>query len=169
MIKKLPRTPMRPEKEPGAEIEIWQPEWKCFCCHDSGVIVPRLARLVINGYNENRDKLPRCVAPGCKSGSQYDSETLAPSVDYRIDATTCQQLGSIEQDVWRKTVQVKAQRIQSATKALASQKSLRTCDRSPMEEQGSLERHRLVVEEDWGLVAATEAQKKWSARWEGEG
>jgi len=31
------------------------------------------------------------------------------------------------------------------------------------------ERHCNVVEEDWGLVAATEAEKKWSAGWEGEG
>lgn len=168
-MKKLPRAPLRPEKEPGAEIEIWQPDWKCFCCHDCGIIVSHLAALVIDGYDCFRDKLPRCSQSGCEAGSQYDSDAVAPSVDYRIDAATCQQLDSIERNAWRKTVQAKAQRIQEATKALASQKSLRARDRSPDEEQGSLDRHRLVVEEDWGLVAATEAEKKWFAGWEGEG
>lgn len=168
MIKKLPRAPMRPEKEPGAEVEIWQPDWKCFCCHDSGIIVPHLASLIIDGYDSNRDKFPLCVNPGCKAASKYDSEFWDTSVDRRIEPAVCQQLDLLEREDWRKTVQAKAQRIQEATKALASQKSLRARDRSPDEEQGSLDRHRLVVEEDWGLVAATEAEKNWFAGWEGE-
>lgn len=168
-IKKLPRDPMRPEQEPSSEVEIWQPNWKCFCCHDSGIIAPHLASLVIDGYDYNKDKLPRCSQPGCKSGSDYDSDVLRTSVDYRIDSLTCQQLDSIERDVWRKTVQAKAQRIQEATKALAMKKSLRVRDRSPLEEQAIALQHRLVTEEDWELMATTPAQKKWSAKEKGEG
>jgi hypothetical protein len=45
-MKKFPREPMRPDKEPGAEVEIWQPRWNCFCCHDSGIVHHHLAALV---------------------------------------------------------------------------------------------------------------------------
>ena len=56
-MKKLPRNPMRPDQESGAEPEIWQPDWNCFCCHDSGLVYDHLAALVIDGYDGNRDKL----------------------------------------------------------------------------------------------------------------
>lgn len=169
MIKKLTSAPVRPEKEPRAEVEIWQPDWKCFCCHDSGVVAPHLASLVIEDYNRDRDKLPRCVAPGCESGSQYDLDTLQDTIDYRIDAATCQQLDSLEREDWRKTVQAKAQRIQDAAKTLAKEKSIRVRDRSPDENRVIADRHRLVTEEDWGLVAGNSAEKKWLDGWEGEG
>lgn len=168
-IKKLARSPVRPDLEPEAETEIWQPNWKCFTCHDSGIIVPHLAMLVIDGYDRDRDKLPRCSQPGCKSGSNYDSEALRATVDYRIDSLTCQQLDSLERSVWRKTVQAKAQRIQETTWQIAKEKSLRVRDRSSDEQIAIQERHRLVNEEDWGLAARTPAEKKWSSGWEGEG
>jgi ABC-type proline/glycine betaine transport system substrate-binding protein len=59
-MKKLPRFPMRPEKESEAEVEIWQPNWKCFCCHDSGIVVSHLAAMVIEEFDFKRDKPPRC-------------------------------------------------------------------------------------------------------------
>lgn len=169
MIKKLPRAPMRPEKEPGAETEIWQPEWKCFCCHDSGILVPHLAERIIDGYDCSLDKIPLCANPGCKAASKYNSEFWDASVDRRIEPAVCQQLDLLEREAWRKTIQVKAQKIQEAIKAFASQKSLRKRDRSPEEEQLIRKRHHLVTQEDWGLVAATEAEDKWFAGWEGEG
>lgn len=168
MIKKIPRYPMRPDKEPDAEIEIWQPGWKCFCCHDSGTVVPHLASLVIDGYDPDRDRFPLCVNPGCKAASKYDSELFDESVDRRLKPSICQQLDLLEKESWRKSSQTKMQRIQDAARALAKEKSLRQRDRSPVEEQGSLEKHRLVVEEDWGLATATPAEKKWLAGWEGE-
>ncbi len=92
---------MCPDKEPGAEVEIWQPDWNCFCCHDSGIVHHYLAALVIDGYDFNLDKLPRCHNPGCTSGSHYDGEVLAPSVDYRLTAEICQELDAIERKNWR--------------------------------------------------------------------
>lgn len=169
MIKKLPRVPMRPEKEPNSEVELWQPDWNCFCCRDSGVIVPSLASLIIDGYNRDRDKLPLCVNPGCRAASKYDSEFLDASVDRRIEPAVCQQLDLLERNAWRQTVRAQSQRIQETTKALAREKSFRVRDRNAHEEQASLEKHRLVTEEDWGLVAVTPAEKKWLAGWEGEG
>lgn len=162
-VEKLPRSPMRREDEPGYEKEIWQPSWQCFCCHDTGIINAHLATLVIDGYDSSRDKFPRCVNPGCRAGSHWDSEAQTKCVDYRINAATCQQLDLLERNAWRKTVQAQSQRIQETTKALAREKSFRVRDRNAYEEQVSLERHRLVVQEDWGLVAATSAEKKWLA------
>lgn len=169
MIKKLPRTPMRQELEPGTEIELWQPDWKCFCCHDSGMIVPHLAALIIDGYDSNRDKFPLCVNPSCKAASKYDSEFWDASVDRRIEPAVCQQLDLLERESWKRTVQAQSRRIQEATKALAMKKSLRVRDRTADEDQATHDLHRLVVEEDWGLVAQTPAEKKWSAKEEGEG
>lgn len=168
-LPQLPRIPQRPEKEPDVEVEIWQPEWSCFCCHDSGIIVPHLVRKIIPDYNENKDKFPRCQKPGCRSGSQYDSEALRCSTDTRIDPLFCKKLDSLERSSWRDTLFVHGQRAKLATQDLAREKSLRKCDRSAEEDRAIQQRHRLVTEEDWGLAATTPAQKKWIDGWEGEG
>lgn len=136
-IKKLPRNPMRPEKEPGVETELWQPSWKCFCCHDTGIIHPHLATLAIDEYDYNRDKLPRCVNPGCKAGSEWDTEVLADSIDYRIGAATCQQLDAISREDWRQTARTQQINIQ----ALAQEMSLRKRDRTAIEEMEAQQRH----------------------------
>lgn len=147
-MKKFPRAPMRPEKEPEVEIEIWQPGWKCYCCHDSGIVAPNLAGLVIDGYNDNRDQIPLCVNPGCKASSKYDSEFLDSSVDRRIDPATCQELDSLERENWRRTLFVHGRRAKQATQDLAKEKSLRRRDRTPDETAQAQEQHRLVVEEE---------------------
>lgn len=133
-IEKLPRVPMRREDEPGYEKEIWQPSWNCFCCHDTGIINPHLAAEAIDGYDSNRDRLPRCVNPGCKAGDYWDSEALTGCVDYRINAATCQKLDVIERENWRQTVHQKQINIQ----ALATVMNLRKRDRTPIEEMGAI-------------------------------
>ena len=97
-IKKLPRNPMRREDEPGYEKQIWQPNWRCYCCHDTGIITPYLATLVIDGYNPKHDKLPRCINPGCEAGSEWDSCALENCIDYRVDAKICQKLDALERE-----------------------------------------------------------------------
>jgi len=143
-VKKLPRNPMRPEKEPDAQVEIWQPSWRCFCCQDTGIINSHLAALAIDGYEPNRDKFPRCVNPGCKAGDDWDSEALVDCVDYRIDAATCQKLDAIERESWRQTVRQKQINIQ----ALAQKMNLRERDRTPSEEMELLRRHEEVCNAD---------------------
>lgn len=59
-------------------------------------------------------------------------------------------------------------RIQGATKVLATQKNLRRRDCTSDEEYFSQERHRLVIEEDWGLKARNKAERNWFGGWEGE-
>lgn len=115
-LEKLSRNPMRREDEPGYEKEIWQPDWKCFCCHDTGIIYDTLATLVINGYDSDHDKRPRCVNPGCKAGSGWDSEALTGCIDYRISALTCQKLDAIERENWRHTIESRFELVQSRVK-----------------------------------------------------
>lgn len=161
-MKKLPRVPMRPEREPGVEVPIWQPGWNCFCCHDTGIIMPHLASEIIEGYDPKQDKLPLCVKPGCQAASLYDEESLSASIDRRIKSATCQQLDELEREAWRETVKVKMQQIQRANKRLAAQKNLRLRDRTSDEEYFSQERHRLVVEEDWGVKGQGRSQDIFS-------
>lgn len=155
-MKKFNRTPMHPEKEAEVETEIWQPNWNCFCCHDSGIIAPHLASMIIDGYNFDKDKLPRCVAPGCRSGSQYDSDALRQSVDYQVDALTCQQLASIERDDWIQITKTKQKRIvelKQLTDKLAMPGSR---DRTPNDDREVQQRKQNIVaisHEEWLEIA----------------
>lgn len=148
-INKLPRAPMRREDEPGYEKEIWQPDWKCFCCHDTGIVYDSLAALVIDGYNRDRDKRPRCVNPGCKAGSDWDSEAMSGCIDYRISAATCQKLDAIERENWRRTVESRFERIQNSVNNTAIGMSmLRRRDRTPSEEEIAKKRHEEAINAD---------------------
>jgi len=138
ILKKLPREPMRPDKEPGAEVEIWQPRWNCFCCHDRGIVHHHLAALVIDGYNYNRDKLPRCHNPGCTAGGHFDGEVLAPSVDYRLTAEICQELDAIERKNWRDYVQQRRLAIEIDLSTIGNQ-------RTSTEEMEVRQKHQAVL------------------------
>lgn len=103
-MKKLPRIPMRPEQEPGADKSLWRPTWKCFCCHDTGVVRNHLAAMVIEGYDFSRDKLPRCQNPDCQAGNYLDSGETARCLDYRLNAEICQELDASERESWNETL-----------------------------------------------------------------
>lgn len=145
-LPQLSRMPQRPEKDPGVEIEIWQPGWQCYCCHDTGIIVPHLVRKLILDYNENRDKFPRCKKPGCSSGSHYDSEALIDSVDNRVDAFTCKKLDELERQTWRDTLFIHGQRAKQSAEELAREMSLRRRDRTEEEQYLAEENHRRCSE-----------------------
>jgi hypothetical protein len=142
-MKKLPREPMRPEKEPGIDPEIWQPDWRCFCCQDTGIVHHYLAALVIDGYDSNRDKLPRCHNPGCSAGSHYDGATLTGSVDYRLTADICADLDRIERENWRDYVQQK--RLALTLDLSTIGKSLRQRERTSTEEMEARQKHQAVL------------------------
>lgn len=148
-IEKLPRNPMRGEDEPGYDKEIWQPSWKCFCCHDTGIIYDTLAGLVIDGYNPNQDKKPRCVNPGCKAGSDWDSEALTGSIDYRINAVTCQKLDAIERENWQRTIESQFKQVSRCVKDTAKGMSmLRRRDRTSEEELLAQRKHESASNAD---------------------
>lgn len=163
----LPREPIRPETEdPEFDPEIWQPHWRCFACHDSGMVTGLLARLVIPDYDNDRDKPVACQHPRCEAGKHYRCNL---NYDQRFTAAVCAELDRFSREDWRKSAVSKMQRIQEAASELAREKSMRMRHRDTYEEQLATERHRLVVEEDWGLVASAPAEKQWLDGWEGEG
>ncbi len=102
-MKKLPREILRQEDKPGYEKEVWQPSWKCYCCHDLGIVRPHLVAMLIDGYDYRHDKLPRCQNQGCSAGSSYDSSQLSNCIDYRLSPAICQELDMIEREDWRQT------------------------------------------------------------------
>lgn len=161
-MKKISRNPMRPEHEPGAQLEIWQPTWKCFCCHDSGIVVFHLAKIAIEGFNFNRDKLPRCQNPGCEEGSHWDGDSVTHCVDYRLTPAICQELDSIERSNWRRTTEFKRQQILERIAQLSQNKSIRQGERTPEEETSASQKHAAVLA-SWGLEAQNDSERKWLA------
>jgi hypothetical protein len=139
-MKKLPREFVRHEDQPDHEAEIWQPSWHCFCCHDTGEVNQHLVRIVIDGYEIGKDKIPRCQNLGCSAGERLDS--LNNMVDYRFDAAICQELDTIHREDWRQTTQNKAALISQKVSELAKSKSLTKRDRTPEEEQIAVRRHQ---------------------------
>ncbi len=61
-FEKLPALTRREEDEPGYEAESWKPNWKCYCCHDTGFVLDRLAFLVIDGYDSEKSKIPKVIS-----------------------------------------------------------------------------------------------------------
>lgn len=122
-LPKLPREPIRPDKEPDADPEIWKPQWKCFCCHDYGTVCTKLVKIVIPDYDHHRDKEVRCQHPRCEKGKQYASN---PQYDQRFTAAICIELEKIERSEWQKYVDNKRKRIQvkKLTESLAKAKAM---------------------------------------------
>lgn len=139
-MKKLPRILMRPEEEPSSDKPLWRPTWKCFCCHDTGIVRSHLAVMVIEGYNFNRDKLPRCQNPGCHAGNHLDSSEIGQCVDYRLTAKICQELDATERESWNETLLMKHQYRVNFSGVC---KNLRKCDR----EAGRVSVHRTREEQ----------------------
>jgi hypothetical protein len=154
-MKKLPRQFIRQEDNSDYEPEIWQPSWHCFCCHDTGEVNPHLARLVIDGYEQGKDKIPRCQNPGCSAGNHLDS--LNGMIDYRFSAAICQELDAIHREDWRQTTQIKASLITQKISDVAKSRSLRKRDRTPEEERVAGQNHQE------NLLSSPEEQDKLRA------
>ncbi|MEC4887978.1 MAG: hypothetical protein SAL70_42720 [Scytonema sp. PMC 1070.18] len=171
-MRQLPPQDTRPEDEPEYEKETWQPSWQCFCCHDSGRVVPHLARLVIPDYNYTRHKLPRCQNPGCTFGNYWDSEGLADSVDYRFTSDLCQELDLLEREDWKQFTPVTPRRVIERIREVAKQKSRRRRDgqsptfgdRNSTEDMIAKQRHQQALS-GWGIEAQNEQEQKFIAGW----
>ncbi|MBE9019764.1 hypothetical protein C7Y66_23865 [Chroococcidiopsis sp. CCALA 051] len=134
-LPKFSRQPVRPDKESSVDAEIWYPDWKCFCCHDTGIVRPSLAELVIPGYDYDKDLHPACYR--CGAGSFY---TNCEEYDQRLTRGICSELDRIERESWTATVKEKQQRILE-TRLLAQTMSMRSRDRTPTEEVEAQQRH----------------------------
>ncbi|MEC4881775.1 MAG: hypothetical protein SAL70_10585 [Scytonema sp. PMC 1070.18] len=162
-MRQLPPQDTRPEDEPEYEKETWQPSWQCFCCHDSGRVVPHLARLVIPDYNYTRHKLKRCQNPGCTFGEYWDSEGLVESVDYRFTSDLCQELDLLEREDWKQFTPDSQSKVIERIIQVAKQKNMRRCgrNRDSTEDMIAIQQHDMVTNYDWGLKAETEEDQEF--------
>lgn len=158
-MKKLPREFIRKQDNPDYTPEIWQPSWRCFCCRDTGEVNPHLARLVIDGYKQGKDKIPRCQNPGCTAGGHLDFPTLKGMIDYRFTPAMCQELDAVHREDWRHTTQIKAVAIAQKVALLATSKSLRKRTRTPDEEMNARQKHAAVLA-GWGLEVHNDLERK---------
>ena len=147
-FEKLPALSRREEDEPGYQKESWRPNWKCYCCHDTGFVLDRLAALVIEGYDAEKSKIPRCNASTC--GAEV-GEGLEQSgtLDTRLTSQVCDRLAQMERESWEDYRWEKHQLRKKAlglVEELAEKKSLRVVKRSEKEQERAEERHSDVVE-----------------------
>ncbi|MDY6902579.1 MAG: hypothetical protein SWZ49_31590 [Cyanobacteriota bacterium] len=146
-FKKLPPIPLRRECEPDYQKQIWQPNWCCFCCHDTGFIPDRLAAHVIEGYRGDRHKIVRCRATRCIAEI---GETLeaSGSLDNRLTRDICDHLDFLERENWAQTLKKQSQLRRQAlglVDELSERKSIRLRRRSPVEEIEVRRKHSEII------------------------
>lgn len=147
--KELPPIFMRREDEPDWEREIWQPDWQCFCCEDTGEAI-HAARMFIEGYDWHKHKLPVCQNPGCTAGARFgDSPALQASLDWRLDGEMCAEVDRVQRELWRQEVRRQQQQERSMGQIDLSQVgfNLRGRSRTSEEEMLARQKHQAVLAE----------------------
>ena len=145
--KKLPRQPMRREDDPNYEPEIWQPDWQCFCCQDTGFAI-HAAKMFIDGYNEDKDKLPVCQNRGCEAGIKFGQvPDLQDSLDWRLDASMCAEADQAKREEWRQWARKQQQTQKLEIDLSTITKNLRDSSRTPTEQMEAQQRHQAVLAE----------------------
>jgi hypothetical protein len=99
---KFSRMPQRIEEEPDFDKPNWRPSWSCYCCHDTGLIVYSLVRLVIPDYDGNRDK--PVVCHHCHQRDKF-GDLISLSLDWRFNDELCEKLDRIARDDWARTLE----------------------------------------------------------------
>lgn len=146
MLPKFQRSPVRPEEEGRT---IWQPNWKCFCCQDTGVVTRCLTQLIIPDYDHRRDKPVVCQHYRCEVGPQFRSDE---NYDQRFTAGICSELDGISRKGWRNTVIDQQKRLI----AFNCVKSLRQRDRTPEEEMLAYQKHQAALAEANSIKLTTQ-------------
>lgn len=144
-LPKLSRSILRNENKPEYEgRQLWQPKWKCFCCHDSGIVNPHLAALIVPGYNPDQDKIPLCQNSGCNAGDHFlNNEEVERSLDMRFTQTICKQLDALHREDWKETTKQQFEQVVNIQE-IARSRSLRKRDRTPEENQLARQKHQEV-------------------------
>ena len=142
---------LRPECEPGYEKESWKPNWKCYCCHDTGFVLDRLSSQIIPGFNSEQHKTLLCNAPGCNASRDKVSPKLIEegNFDTRLSSQACDRLAEMERESWEDYRWKKHQLRKEAlglVEELAEKKSIRVVRRSTSEQKEARERHLKVVQ-----------------------
>lgn len=129
----LEPAPTRVEEE--CEKKIWQPQWKCFCCQDTGKIQPLLIRRVIPKYDYNRDRLPICQL--CSKGRDWLHLKDEGIIDTRITFDTCRKLDIMAREEWKRTTlqwfEHAQKRVEQGTTEISQKRNLRQRDRTQTE------------------------------------
>lgn len=145
------RYPALPEKEQTEDAEIWFPSWKCFCCHDSGLVSPPLVRLIIPDYDNLRDRSPVCQR--CPVGETR----INPNIhDLRFTRKICDRLDRFERDDWTETVKTRQNRIvelKELTDKLAMPGSRDRTENDNREVQLRKEEIESITPEQWLVMA----------------
>ena len=146
-FKKLQPIPLRPECEPDYDKQVWQPNWYCFCCHDTGFVIERLATYVIEGYIRGQHKIVECRATSCQAEI---GETLRASgtLDRRLTPDICDHLDCMERQEWAQTVEKQSQLRKQAlglVDELSERKSTRLRRRTPAEEMEVRRKHSEII------------------------
>lgn len=100
-LPQLPREPIRPNLLSEIDKEIWQPNWGCYCCHDTGLVREILVLLVIPDYDKHKDRLVACQRSGCEASFNF---RLDSHYDQRFNPSICAELDKISRDDWKQTV-----------------------------------------------------------------
>lgn len=148
-FKKLQPLTLRRECEPDYEKEIWQPNWRCFCCHDTGFVLDRLAAYVIEGYKGGLHKIVECQATECQAKI---GETLeaSGSLDDRLNPEICDHLDSLEREDWRQSLKQQHELRKKAlglVDELAARRSIRCVKRTPTEEMEVRRKHQEIIDQ----------------------
>ena len=161
MKRKLPQLkalPVHPNKIESEEKELFYPSWSCFCCRDTGIVDPHLARLVLPDFDWDRDKLPLCT--NCNIQNEKTFLLDYGILDTRLHKEICAELDKISREDWAKTAKLQQQaaykrKFEQAAISIATYKSLRKRDRTEYEELAKQQKHQWK-RENWDLDLNTE-------------
>ncbi len=161
-LPQLPSLPVRSSNEVGPDgRERFYPEWKCFCCRDSGIVDPHLAKLVVADYNRDRDRLPLCQKSECSAFKKWTGIPFE-NLDTRFTPSICQELDRIHRSDWHQTRGKLYEQAKQFVKDVTNAKSIRLRDRTTAEEVISQHRHQDVLN-GWGVEPYTDEEKEFVA------
>ena len=144
---KLQPIPLRREDDPNYEPEIWQPNWKCFCCEDTG-LARHAAFKFIEGYILEKHKFPVCQRLGCEAGVRFgQSPALQYSLDWRLEGWMCEEADRSQREAWLESARQQQQRKRVVIDLSSIGKSLRKRSRTPEEEMLAQRKHLAVLAE----------------------
>lgn len=76
------------------ESELWSPRWKCYCCHDSGIVMGAVNIRELVGQHPYGYGI-RCNRPGCRAGAEL------LGLDNRAPAEVCEFFHERGVEEWR--------------------------------------------------------------------
>ena len=147
--RQLPHLPREPIRSPDlVDRELWQPGWRCYCCHDSGIVNTRLVQMVIPDYDPSTDKLPLCHAFECDRSvwACTASRDVSWALDWRFTQDLCNELDRVEREIWQQTVKEKFDAF-AQTQKLAQGMNMRKRDRTPEEQAFAQQKHQDVLQQ----------------------